>query len=86
MPSGFQHARRLADDFRLAVTGDAGKGRVAVDDTLLRIGDQYAFLGGIEHRRGLAQAVFILAPLGNVAGGADQAFGLAMVVEQKTPA
>ena len=86
MPPGFQNGRRLAEDFILAVTGDTGKSRVAVHDVLLHIGNQHAFLGSIEDRGGLAQAVFVVAALGNVAGGTDQAFGLAMFVEQQASA
>ena len=86
MPAGFQQAGLQADDFLLAVAGDAAEGRVAVHDALLGIGDQHPFLGGVEYRGGLAQAVFIIAPLGDVAGGAGQALGVTAVVHQQLAA
>ena len=76
----------MAQNFFFAIAGDARERRVAVHDMLLGIGDQDAFLSGIKHHGGLAQAVFILAPLSDVAGCADQALRLTVFVEQQTPA
>src|SRR5690606_4783649 len=74
---GLEHARVLAEHFLGGVAGDAAERRVDVYDATLAVGDQHALQGAVEHRGGLAQAVLVGAALGDVAGGADEAAGLA---------
>lgn len=69
-----------------AVAGDATEGRIDMDDALVRVGDQHTFLSGIEHGSSLAQAVLVGTLLGDIAGNADKALWLAILVAQQTPA
>ncbi|MNF51691.1 hypothetical protein D3C84_330150 [compost metagenome] len=57
--AGAEDARIPAQHLGLLEAGDAGEGAVDMDDVAPRVGDQHAFLGGVEYRGGLAQAAFM---------------------------
>ena len=83
---GFEQGGALAENFLAVVAGDAAEGRVDVNDALLGIGDQNAFLSRIEDGCGLAQAVIKGALPGDVTGDADEALRLAVFVAQQAAA
>ncbi|MDT4845737.1 hypothetical protein FQZ97_797330 [compost metagenome] len=57
--AGTEDARVFAQHLGFVVAGDAGEGAVDVDDAAGGVGDQYALLGTVEHRGGLAQAALV---------------------------
>ncbi|MNP23980.1 hypothetical protein D3C76_1167110 [compost metagenome] len=59
MAAGAEDSRIPAQHLGLLEAGDAGEGAVDMDDVAPRVGDQHAFLGGVEYRGGLAQAAFM---------------------------
>ena len=61
-----QSQRRLADGFLAQIAGNAREGRIDVDDPVLFVGDDDAFVAAGEHTGGETLAFFILLAFGDV--------------------